>query len=95
MPGYLIATLDSIRDPDIFTAYQKAASNVFEQYGAQFVLNSREVENLDGDWHPYGIVVVEFESYELARKFYDSTEYQAIIGQRFDSAVSSVIITSS
>ena len=94
MPGYLIATLDSIRDPDIFTAYQKAASNVFEQYGAQFVLNSREVENLDGDWHPYGIVVVEFESYELARKFYDSTGYQAIIGQRFDSAVSSVIITS-
>ena len=94
MPGYLIAPLNSIRDPDIFTAYQKAASNVFEQYGAQFLLNSREVENLDGDWHPYGVVVVEFESYELARKFYDSTEYQAIIGQRFDSAVSSVIITS-
>ncbi len=95
MPGYLIATLNSIRDPDTFTKYQKAASTIFEQYGAKFLLNSREVENLDGDWHPSGVVVVEFKTYELARKFYNSSEYQAIIGQRFDSVVSAVVITSS
>jgi uncharacterized protein (DUF1330 family) len=38
------------------------------------------------------VVVVEFESYEQAKKFYDSPEYQAVIKQRFDSADSAVII---
>ncbi|MCS5669186.1 MAG: DUF1330 domain-containing protein, partial [Dehalococcoidia bacterium] len=49
----------------------------------------------DGDWHPSGVVVVEFETYELAKKFYDSPEYQAVIKQRFDSADSAVIIAES
>ena len=95
MPGYIIATLNSINDPDAFAAYQKSASTSFTQYRAKFLLNSRNVETLDGDWHPSGVVVVEFETYELAKKFYDSPEYQAVIKQRFDSADSAVIIAES
>lgn len=93
MPGYIIATLNSINDPEAFAVYQESASTVFAQYGARFLLNSRAVESLDGDWHPSGVVVVEFSSFEMAKKFYHSTEYQAIIGQRFDSSDSAVIIT--
>ena len=92
MPGYIIATLNSINDPDAFAAYQKSASASFIKYGAKFLLNSRNVDALDGDWQPSGVVVVEFENYELAKKFYDSPEYQAVIKQRFDSADSAVII---
>ena len=92
MPSYIIATLNSINDPDAFAAYQKSASASFTKYGAKFLLNSRNVETLDGDWQPSGVVVVEFESYEQAKEFYDSPEYQAVIKQRFDSADSAVII---
>ena len=95
MPGYIIATLNSINDPDAFAAYQKSASASFIKYGAKFLVNSRNVEALDGDWQPSGVVVVEFESYEQAKKFYNSTEYQAVIKQRFDSADSAVIIADS
>ena len=95
MPGYIIATLNSINDPDAFAAYQKSASTSVTQYGAKFLLNSRNVETLDGDWQPSGVVVVEFETYELAKKFYDSPEYQAVIKQRCDSADSAVIIAES
>ena len=38
------------------------------------------------------MVVVEFESFELAKNFYDSPEYQAVINQRFNSADSAVIV---
>ena len=93
MPGYIIATLNTINDPDTFAAYQKSASTVFSRYGARFLVNSREVEFLDGDWRPFGVVVVEFESYEVAKEFYNSPEYQAIIEKRFDSSDSAVIIT--
>lgn len=92
MSGYIIATLNSVSDPDGFAAYQKAASASFSQYGARFLLNSRNVENLDGDWTPSGVVVVEFENYDQAKKFYNSPEYQAIIGQRFQTSDSSVVL---
>ena len=92
MPGYIIATLNNINDPDAFAAYQKLASAVFDHYGAKFLLNSRNVETLDGDWQPSGVVVVEFESFVLAKNFYDSPEYQAVINQRFNSADSAVIV---
>ena len=92
MPGYIIATLNNINDPDAFAQYQKSASASFAQYGAKFLLNSRAVETLDGDWQPSGVVVVEFESFELAKNFYDSPEYQAVINQRFNSADSAVIV---
>ena len=92
MPGYIIATLDCVNDPEAFADYQKSASTTFAKYGAKFLINSRNVESLDGDWQPSGVVVVEFESYEQAKKFYDSPEYQAVIKQRFDSAESAAII---
>lgn len=92
MPGFIIATLNSIKAPDTFAEYQRSAATVFARYGGKFLVNSRDVEPLDGDWKPSGVVVVEFETYELAKSFYDSQEYQAIIEQRFESSDSSVII---
>ena len=38
------------------------------------------------------MVVIEFESVEQAKKWYNSPEYQAVIGQRFNSADSALII---
>ena len=38
------------------------------------------------------MVVLEFESIEQAKKLYTSPEYQAVIGQRFDSTDSALII---
>ena len=38
------------------------------------------------------MVVLEFESVEQARKWYNSPEYQAVVGQRFNSADSALII---
>jgi uncharacterized protein (DUF1330 family) len=92
MAGYIIATLNNVSDPDGFAAYQKAASAYFSQYGAKFILNSRNVETLDGGWAPAGVVVAEFESYDQAKKFYNSPEYQAIIDQRFQTSDSSAVL---
>ena len=86
MPGYIIATINSINDPDAFAAYQKSASASFIKNGAKFLVNSRNVEALDGDWQPSGVVVVEFESYEQAKKFYNSPEYQECIKLRSENS---------
>ncbi len=92
MPGFIIGQLKEITDSDAFGAYQGAAGPVVAQYGGKLVVNSTKIASGDGDWSPTGMVVVEFESVEQAHKFYDSPEYQAVIGQRFNSADSAVII---
>lgn len=56
------------------------------------MINSTKIDSGDGDWNPAGMVVLEFENVDQARKWYNSPEYQAVIGQRFNSADSAVII---
>ena len=50
-----------------------------------------DIEAADGDWAPMGIIVVEFESSEASRKWYNSPEYQAVIGQRLSSTDSNTV----
>ena len=38
-----------------------------------------------------GIIVVEFESSEQFQKWYNSAEYQAVIGQRIDCTDSNTV----
>ena len=92
MPGFVIGQLKEISNPDAFGGYQGAAVPTVVQYGGKLVINSAKVEGADGDWSPTAVVVLEFESVEQARKWYHSPEYQAVVGQRFDSADSAVII---
>ena len=92
MPGYVIGQLKKITDADAFGAYQGAAGPTVMQYGGKLVLNSTKVDTGDGGWNPAGMVVLEFESVEQARKWYHSSEYQAVVGQRFNSADSALII---
>jgi uncharacterized protein (DUF1330 family) len=35
-----------------------------------------ELAVLEGDWQPKRLVVLEFESLEAAKRFYDSEQYQ-------------------
>ena len=92
MAAYLMRSINQIKDPAAFAAFQKAASSAFTNYGGKFLLNSQMVESLDGDWAPIGLVIVEFETYEQAKAFFYSPENQAAIGQRLQTADSSVIL---
>jgi uncharacterized protein (DUF1330 family) len=91
MAGYIIGQLKDITDAEAFSAYQAGAGPALAKYGGKVLVNSTKIDSGDGDWSPVGMVVVEFESLEQAKKFYHSPEYQGVIGQRFSSADSAVI----
>jgi uncharacterized protein (DUF1330 family) len=92
MAGYVIGQIKAFNDADAFAAYQCGAGPTVAQYGGKLVINSVKIESGDGDWAPAGMVLLEFESVEQARKWYNSPEYQAVVGQRFSSADSALII---
>ncbi|MHC4154279.1 MAG: DUF1330 domain-containing protein [Planctomycetota bacterium] len=85
MPAYLIANVD-IKDADRFKDYMKATPSVVKQFGGKFLVRGGAFEICEGNWDPKRLVLVEFESMQKARQFYNSPEYKAIKDLRQSSA---------
>ncbi len=83
--GYLLFELD-IFDRATFDAYAANARPILAAFGASLMINSSQIEPLEGEWTPVSLVMVKFPSIERARDFYNCDEYQKIIGQRMRSA---------
>jgi uncharacterized protein (DUF1330 family) len=81
MRGYLIFDLE-ITDPAAWDEYRRVAGPIMAASGGRFLVGSQKIEPLEGGWQPASISVVEFPSYEAARDFYHSEEYQRTVPLR-------------
>ena len=86
-----MSVVHRVNDEAAFGACQGVAGATIEQYGGKMVWVSTGVEAGDGDWSPQGIILFEFESSAQARKWYNSPEYQAVIGQRLAATDSDTV----
>ena len=57
-----------------------------EQYGGRYVIRGGEQELAEGDAPRPRTVVLEFPSLEQVKTWYNSPEYQAIVGLRLKAA---------
>lgn len=94
MPAYLIADTKSVSDPALMDEYRQAARPSLAAHGAK-ILAGGEAVALEGDWAPHEMIVIEFESMEKLRAWYDSPEYQAALPKRLKSSQSNVVILES
>src|SRR6202035_5209117 len=69
--GYVILT-EAIRDLEGMKAYGKAAMPAMAQGGCTMLAVDRAPGVLEGDWHGDQTGVLEFESVEAARAWYES-----------------------
>lgn len=76
MPAYLIADMD-VSDPARYEEYKRLAPPAIEKYGGRYLARGGRTERLEGDWLPTRLVIVEFESVEKVKAFFDSPEYRA------------------
>ena len=91
--GYFMITED-IKDEDGLNAYSGKAVPTILQSGGKPIVVDRNVEVLEGKWHGTQTIVVEFDSVDAARAWYNSDAYQAIIGERHAAADSNAVIVS-
>ncbi len=82
MAAYLIATIHEITDTERFAEYRRHVGATITEYGGKYVTGHHPVERLEGDWQPFGITVVEFESAERIREWYNSDRYRELIRVR-------------
>jgi uncharacterized protein (DUF1330 family) len=75
MPAYIIVETD-IHDPEQYERYKEASPGAVEAGGGRSIVRGGELAVLEGDWHPKRLVMLEFESLEAAKRFYDSPAYQ-------------------
>ncbi len=73
--GYVIARVD-ILDPEAYARYAAAATKAIAAHGGRALARGGRHEALEGKARARN-VVLEFDSYDAARAYYDSDEYQA------------------
>ena len=91
MAAYAIANV-RVTDPDRFPEYSSQVLRTVERYGGRYLARGGKVEVLEGDWEPQRLVILEFESMERFRQFYDSPDYASLKRLRHEAADTQVVV---
>ena len=75
-PGYLLAEIE-VTDIPTMQKYGAKMPETLAAYNTQYVIRGGKTISLEGE-PPKSIVMLQFESLEKAKAWYDSPEYQAI-----------------
>jgi uncharacterized protein (DUF1330 family) len=91
MAGYIIARIN-VTDPEKYKDYTAVTPGLIAKYGGHFIVRGGEAVTLEGPEETGRMVVIEFDSPEQARTFYDSDDYQAAIGLRTAASTGQIIM---
>jgi len=75
MAAYVILDIETT-DPAMMSAYREAAPPTVAVHGGRYLVRGGEVQSLEGGWSPERIVVLEFDSVERAKAWWNSAEYR-------------------
>jgi uncharacterized protein (DUF1330 family) len=89
--GYVILT-EAVKDPEGMKAYARAAGTAMSGVGILAVDTAPRV--IEGTWHGNQTVVLEFESVDAARAWYESEDYQKAVKLRQAAADCNAVIVS-
>lgn len=84
MSAYMVANF-TVTNPDAYAPYPEAARETFAAHGVELVAADTATEMLEGEAEMV-TVILRFASKEIARQWYDSAEYQAVLGLRTDNS---------
>jgi uncharacterized protein (DUF1330 family) len=89
--GYVVFTI-LIQDQAGFEAYVQKALPTLIQSGGRPIIVDDNPEVIEGGWHGTRTAVLEFDSVDAARAWYQSPGYQAIVGERHKASETNLVI---
>jgi uncharacterized protein (DUF1330 family) len=93
MTAYLINHLripNGVPSSEALT-YLEEVEATFTPYNGKWLVLDAEVEVQEGAW-PGSVVLMEFPDMEIAKQWYNSSEYQNIVHLRTDNTISDLIL---
>ena len=91
LPGYVVAEVDA-RDPEMMAKYGAKVPETLAPFNHHYVILSSKIQALEGEPPKGGVVVIQFDSVEKAREWYDSPAYAAVRPIRQAAANSRIFI---
>lgn len=88
--GYIIARVD-VTNPDAYARYAAAATKAIDDHGGKRLARGGRYEALEGKARARN-VVLEFESYDAAHRYFHSAQYQAARALREGAAEIEVVL---
>lgn len=74
MPAYIIVDV-KINNPEEYEEYKKHTPGSLAKYEGKFLSRGGATVELEGDWKPGRVVILEFPSMEKAKAWWNSPEY--------------------
>ena len=81
-----------VTDPARYAEYVEKAPATIARYGGKYLARGGEVEVLEGEWHPQRLVILEFESMERFKEWYNSPEYAPLKQLRGEASVTEYVV---
>jgi uncharacterized protein (DUF1330 family) len=82
----------TIKDAEGFAEYASKVPEVIARHGGRYIARGGTVEVLEGSWAPARVTLVEFDSLEQAKGWYESEEYQALAEIRRPHAKADLVL---
>jgi uncharacterized protein (DUF1330 family) len=92
MPAYFIAQY-VVNDNDLYQEYAQGAGPTIGAHGGEMVSFDVGAETIEGEPPGPQTVILKFDSVEKAKAWYDSAEYQAVVGKRLAATTGYAIIS--
>ena len=83
--GYFFVELE-IADPAAYEAYRTAVPDIISAHGGRILVRGGDPQPLDGSVPQRRRVIVEFDSPEAVKTFYDSNAYQPVLPIRLNAS---------
>lgn len=90
MPAIVVARVQ-VTDPEKYETYKPLAKVAIEAFGGRYLVRGAEPNAIEGEAGPYRYVIVEFDSVDTVREFYDSPLYLKAREARAGAAIAEII----
>lgn len=75
MAAYVIAFIE-VTDPEKYARYTRLTPEAIAKHGGRFIIRGGKSLSLEGPPETRRIITLEFPTFEQAKAFYDSPDYQ-------------------
>ena len=94
MAAYFIAQY-TVNNPELYAEYSAGAGPTLAKYGAELVAFDVAAEPVEGSAPGPQTVIIKFEDTGKAKAWYNSEEYQAVVGKRLEATEGYSVISQS
>ena len=91
MSAYIILDIE-VTDPTGYEEYIKVGPPTVSKFGGKYIVRGGKTDNLEGDWNPQRVVVLEFDNFERAKEWWASEDYRSPKELRQNASISKVVV---